>query len=389
MKKLEGYTIENCIGKHSLGDLYLTTKNNNQKKYISKRYDREEIDKKGLKKFLENEIIFLKYLNHPNCVKIEDMKKSKKYYYIIFEYCNGGNLSEALEKYIQKYGKSFPEEIIQHFMSQIIDAFKYIHDKEIIHRYINIENIFLNYENEEDAKNLNLKKAKIKIVDFNFACRIKNWLKNGLVCKILPEMKNDDQFIIKNLKYPSKKRKDIGYSKKADIWSIGAICYEMLTGIPVLDVQEFEKFHIKIKQGNYALPTIVSREIISFINGMLQYKAYMRLTASQLSRHDFLNKDISQFKKINLKNVSDILGQGCFEIINLNNRTIWSIFNKKDETLLSSIKGSEFVKPIDEKEQFELSKDILNESSVLFSPNGIPDNEELDENISVISKEDL
>ena len=46
------------------------------------------------------------------------------------EFCNGGELSKNLEKYMMKNGTAFPEELVQHFMRQIIDAFKYIHGKK-------------------------------------------------------------------------------------------------------------------------------------------------------------------------------------------------------------------------------------------------------------------
>ena len=69
------------------------------------------------------------------------------------EYCNGGELEKALEKYQLKYGKPFPEEVVQYLMRQIIDAFNYIHGKNVMHRDIKLENILLHFENEEDRKN--------------------------------------------------------------------------------------------------------------------------------------------------------------------------------------------------------------------------------------------
>ena len=85
------------------------------------------------------------------------------------EFCNGGELSKALEKYQSKYGCSFSEEIVKHLMRQNINAFQYIHKLKIIHRDIKLDNILLNYETEEDKNNLNLMKATIKIIDFGFA----------------------------------------------------------------------------------------------------------------------------------------------------------------------------------------------------------------------------
>ena len=60
------------------------------------------------------------------------------------EFCNGGELSKALEKYQAKYGKPFSQGIVQHLMRQIIEAFKYIHVEKVFHRDIKLENILLN-----------------------------------------------------------------------------------------------------------------------------------------------------------------------------------------------------------------------------------------------------
>jgi len=57
-------------------------------------------------------------------------------------------------------------------MRQILEAFKYIHEKKIIHKNIQLDNILLNYENETDKNNFDLMKATIKIIDFGFACKI-------------------------------------------------------------------------------------------------------------------------------------------------------------------------------------------------------------------------
>ena len=121
-----------------------------------------------MKRNLQNEIKILKYLDHPNIIKLYNIKKSKKHFFLIFEYCNGGTLLETLEKYIEKFGKPFSEEIIQYLMLQIIDAFKYIHWKRIMHGNIKLENILLNYENEEDAINFNFGFHQVKIFSIFF-----------------------------------------------------------------------------------------------------------------------------------------------------------------------------------------------------------------------------
>ena len=97
---VDNLNLEKCLGKGAFGEVYLTTKKgDDKKKYATKKIDREEIEKGEGIKYLKNEIIVLQYLNHPNIVKFEEVKKTKKHYYIVMEFCNGGELSKALENY--------------------------------------------------------------------------------------------------------------------------------------------------------------------------------------------------------------------------------------------------------------------------------------------------
>ena len=367
--KIDNYDLETCLGKGAFGEVYLTSRKGDPKKYATKKLDREEIESGEGIKYLRNEIVILQYLNHPNIVKFQEVKKTKKHYYIIMEYCNGGELSKALEKYVNKYGKPFPEELVQHFMRQIISAFKYIHERKIIHRDVKLDNILLHFENEEDLKNFDLMKATVKIIDFGFACKIS---KTGLQYTVLGSPINMDPIILKKLNSSTKKTKQLGYSEKADIWSIGTICYEMVIGRPVYDAEDMDDLVEKVEDGSYKVPTSMSHELVSFLNAMLQYNSENRLTASQLSRHDFIVKDFKDFKKIDLEKVAGKVKGDKLGINSIKNKTIWSIFNADSQNLLTSIVGSKFIKPIDEKEELEFEK---NKKLVLeLPPNGIPDN---------------
>jgi len=366
---VDNLTLEKCLGKGAFGEVYLTSrKGDDKKKYATKKIDREEVEKGEGIKYLKNEIIILQYLRHPNIVRFEEVKKTKKHYYIVMEFCNGGELSKALEKYIEKYGKPFSEEIVQHLMRQIIDAFKFMHERKIIHRDVKLDNILLNYETEEDKKNLNLMKAQVKIIDFGFSCKID---KSGLQFTALGSPINMDPIILKKLNASSKKERQLGYNQKADIWSLGTICYEMLIGKSAFDADDMEDLVNKIENGSYNVPTNLSHEVVSFLNGMLQYEGNNRLTADQLSRHAFLTKNVKDFTPLSLNKTNKVMNTKKL------NQSIWAIFGANDENKLMNIAGNEFIKPIDEKEELEFEQRKKNNAGgklMQLPSKGIPDN---------------
>ena len=336
---IDQYILEKSLGKGAYGEVYLTTIKGDSKLIATKKIDKSFCENPITKKYLINEINILKMLNHPNIVKFIDLKRTNNHYYIMMEYCNGGELHKVLEKYIEKNGKPFPEEIVQHLMRQIIDAFKYIHSKDIMHRDIKLENILLNYDTDEDKQNQNLMKANIKIIDFGFAAKLE---KTGLKYTTLGSPINMDPLILKELQKRGKKTQKLGYDKKADIWSIGTICYEMAIGKYVFDGEKIDELIQKIEKGEYTVPTNLSKEIISFINGMLQYGPERRLNIEQLANHNFLKKNVNNFEKLDLHKVNKNLVKSKLKLNVKANATIWALFNDEDEDKLMKIKGNDF-----------------------------------------------
>ena len=343
---LDDYSLDKVLGKGAFGEVFLTSKKGTKQLFATKKIERELVEKDNTMKYLINEIQILRELDHPNIVKFVEIKKTKNHYYIIMEYCNGGDLEKTLEKYMKKHGKPFSQEIVQYFMRQIINAFKYIHGKKILHRDIKLENILLNYDSEEDRNNLNLMKATVKIIDFGFAAKIE---KNGLKYTTLGSPINMDPIILNALKKRGKKTRKLGYDQKADIWSLGTICYEMIIGKCVFNAEDLDELVDKVENGTYSVPTKLSREIISFLNGMLQYDSSMRLSTDELANHSFLVKNVKDFQSIDMKKVSKNVEKSTLKINIKKNKSIWAIFNKDDEDKLLKISAQCFDKPIGEE----------------------------------------
>jgi serine/threonine protein kinase len=351
---VEDLTLSKCLGKGSFGEVYLTSKQGSKLKYATKRIDKKFAANPRAKKYLDNEINILKEIDHPNIIKLYEVKETTQYYYLVMDFCNGGGLSDCLEEYKKKNKKPFPEEVVQYLMKQIIGAMNYLHGRHILHRDIKLDNILVNFDNEDDRKKKNMLKAKVKLIDFGFARHLDP---SQLAYSTLGSPINMDPGILRKLNKMENSR-DYGYDEKADIWSLGTICYEMLIGKCTFDAGSMKELVYKVERGNYFLPTSLSKEAVSFVNGMLQYDSKKRLSSKQLMNHAFLTKPFSELNKMNLKDVSKNVMGSQLQINSKKNMSIWAILEVENEN--EDLDGISPKMYQEEKKEPDVPKDNLN-----------------------------
>ena len=150
----------------------------------------------------KNEISILKMFKHENIVKFIDSEESDKYLNIIMEFGGDSNLKNFIEK--QKKNPFFiDEEIISKIIIQICFGLKEIHSKEIMHKDLTPENIFIDETND----------YKIKIGDFGISTKEKTSKDSeGKLHYLAPEMLKGEE-----------------YNNKIDIYALGCIMYELFT----------------------------------------------------------------------------------------------------------------------------------------------------------------
>ncbi len=153
----------------------------------------------------EREAKALAKLNHPGIVAIYDFGQTDSYYYFVMEFVDGMNLRQLL-----RAQKLSPDEALQ-LVSQICAALQFAHEEGIVHRDIKPENILIN------------KKGVAKIADFGLAKLLGHAPDTNLTAS---------QMVMGTVNYmaPEQREKPLTVDHRADIYSLGVVFYEMLTG---------------------------------------------------------------------------------------------------------------------------------------------------------------
>lgn len=233
-------------------------------------------------------------------------------------------------------------------MKKVVDGLYYLHKSKIIHRDLKLDNILIHFTDNEDRKNLNMMKSEVKIIDFGFARYLNE---DDLAQSVLGSPINMDPQILQKLKDINCKE-NFGYDDKADIWSLGTIAFEILIGVPPFDASSYNELLDKINKGIYNIPTNLnlSKQSISFLNGLLQYDPKKRLSIDDIIYHEFLTLDISKFEPISLNNSKNITLSTKDE----KEGNFWSLFETPGNEDISNIpaklySNSPYVQKINER----------------------------------------
>ena len=173
-------------------------------------------------------------------------------------------------------------------MKKVINIIGYLHNKKIVHREITAYSFLLCNESEGDQIKNNILETKIKLFNFYFSA----YLPKG---EFLDEPKGPAKYAAPEILRNGK------YNKSSDIWSLGVLCSVLLTNDFPYNFQALQKDG----DVNIYLPETLSKEAISFINCMLQYEQSLRKNIDDLTKHEFLNKNSSNFNKINLEDIKE------------------------------------------------------------------------------------
>lgn len=203
-RKLDGrYLIESLLGVGGMANVYKGRDVRTGNAIAVKVLKEEFLDNEELVRRFKNESKAISILDHPNIVKVYDVSVTDQLQYIVMEYIDGITLKEYLK---QRGGALTWKEVI-HFATQVLGALEHAHSKGIVHRDVKPQNIMLQAD------------GSIKMMDFGIArfSRAQSQTVSdkaiGSVHYISPEQAKGDHT-----------------DGRTDIYSVGVMMYEMLSG---------------------------------------------------------------------------------------------------------------------------------------------------------------
>lgn len=226
--------------------------------------------KKSMIDALKREIGLLRELRHPNIVQYLGCSSSEQNLNIFLEYVAGGSVQTMLNSY-----GALGEPLVRSFVRQILTGLSYLHERDIIHRDIKGANILVD------------NKGTIKISDFGISKKLEasNLLGGAKNAKHRPSLQGSVFWMAPEVV------KQTSYTRKADIWSLGCLVVEMMTGThPFPDCSQLQAiFKIGGGKASPTIPEHASEDAKKFLNQTFELDHDLRPSADELMLSPFLN----------------------------------------------------------------------------------------------------
>lgn len=297
------FIIEKEVGKGSFATVYQGWHKEQRQAVAIKCVELQRLNKK-LKENLYGEIKILKTLRHPHIVALHDCVESPTHINLIMEYCELGDLSLFIKKrdklithpathdMARKYpsipSSGLNEVVIRHFLKQLSSALHFLRSKNYVHRDVKPQNLLLlpakpvrqerSFPVMEASQNSLIPVAGIeslpmlKLADFGFA-------------RVLPSTSLADTLCGSPLYMAPEILRYERYDAKADLWSVGTVLYEMITGRPPFRARNHVELLRKIEAAEdvikFPREAVVSADMKALVRGLLRRNPVERMSFDQ------------------------------------------------------------------------------------------------------------
>ena len=262
--KITDFTLIKELGNGSFGRVLLVQHNITQAQYAIKAIDKRSQANIQERIYFRREIEIMYRIHHPNVVKLFGHFEDNTYCYFIMEYIEGGNIYS----YVPKNGiRTISTQQVASIIKDVISATYFLHhmNPPIIHRDIKPENVLLSSG------------MQAKLTDFGWSNYINIGYKRTTVCGtpiyLAPEMINNT-----------------GHDEKVDIWCIGVLLFELMTGVQPWSGTDIQTVKHNISRLKINWPKNMDRTAADLISKILKYNPEERISLRNMLNHPFFTQ---------------------------------------------------------------------------------------------------
>lgn len=254
---LSGFDILNKIGEGAYSIVYKARRHSDNQLYAIKRVKLHKLSDKEKKNAL-NEIRIMASIKHSNIITYKEafFEESDHSLCLIMEYANSGDLYQKIQRSIKRSLK-ISEKIIWSIFIQVTRGLKALHDLGVFHRDLKSANVFLN------------KDGSVKLGDMNVSKVSKDGFlrtQTGTPYYASPEV-----------------WKDVKYTNKSDIWSLGCVLYECITLKPPFRAESMEDLFGQVVKGEYdEIPKGYSKDLKDVVRALLNVNPDLRPSCAEI-----------------------------------------------------------------------------------------------------------
>jgi serine/threonine protein kinase len=252
------YELRDTIGRGSFATVRIAFHTEQNELYACKIVPFPRIQSAQTANSFEREIGILRQLRHPSIVRLYDFLKDAENYYVILEYCPGGD-------FLSKLGKDhpLPEDQARAFFRQILIAVDHCHSLGIAHRDLKPENLLLDTS------------GHLKLSDFGFSRFCRDHELSSTQCGsplyTAPEIMGGHSYL----------------PRLTDLWSLGVILYHIVAGR--LPWKSTNKLHLwrQIAAGDIIFPETLSPACVSLLQQLMKIHPKERITCREALAHEW------------------------------------------------------------------------------------------------------
>ncbi|BAS83438.1 serine/threonine-protein kinase ATG1c isoform X1 [Oryza sativa Japonica Group] len=263
VRRVGDYVLVRQIGSGAYARVWLGKHRTRGTEVALKEIAVERLSSK-LRESLLSEVDILRRIRHPNVIALHESIRDGGKIYLVLEYCRGGDLHSYLQQH-----KRVSETVAKHFIQQLASGLQMLRENNVVHRDLKPQNILLVANNENSL---------LKIADFGFA----KFLEPSSLAETLC---GSPLYMAPEVMQAQK------YDAKADLWSVGIILYQLVTGSPPFtgDSQiQLLRNILNTREIRFPSDCDLSHGCIDLCRKLLRINSVERLTVEEFVNHPFL-----------------------------------------------------------------------------------------------------